>query len=239
MSTYVMSDLHGCYEAYRAMLEEIKFSDEDFLYILGDIIDRGRKPVKILLDIMSRPNVAVLAGNHELMAMSCLPSLLMAVTDSNIEKLDKDVMFNLMVWQQNGAEPTISEFRSCNEETRWDLMDFMEDMELYAEEEISGNSFLMVHAGLGNFSPQKSIEDYDIYDLLWERPDYDVPYFEDKYVITGHTPTMLIENNPRPGYIYKANRHIAIDCGCSFPGGRLGCLRLDDMKEFYVECSEK
>lgn len=32
-----------------------------------------------------------------------------------------------------------------------------------------------------------------------------------------------------------AGHHIAIDCGCSFPGGRLGCLRLEDMKEFYVE----
>lgn len=54
-------------------------------------------------------------------------------------------------------------------------------------------------------------------------------------MISGHTPTMLIENNPRPGFIYQANNHIAIDCGCSFPGGRLGCLRLEDMKEFYVE----
>ena len=45
---------------------------------------------------------------------------------------------------------------------------------------------------------------------------------------------MLIENNPNPGFIYQANNHIAIDCGCVF-GGRLGCIRLEDMKEFYVE----
>ena len=29
------------------------------------------------------------------------------------------------------------------------------------------------------------------------------------------------------------NNHIAIDCGAVFNFG-LGCLRLDDMKEFYV-----
>ena len=77
--------------------------------------------------------------------------------------------------------------------------------------------------------------DYELEELVWERPDYNRKYFDDKYVISGHTPTMAIENNPKPGYIYQINNHIAIDCGCSFPGGRLGCLRLEDMKEFYIE----
>ena len=96
----------------------------------------------------------------------------------------------------------------------------------------------MVHAGLGNFSPNKSMWKYELNELVWERTDYEVPYFDDKYVITGHTPTMLIIGNPKLGYIYKANNHIAIDCGCSFKEGRLACLRLEDMKEFYVEWGE-
>lgn len=44
MSTYVMSDIHGCYEEYRKMLDKIRFSKEDILYILGDILDRGLIP---------------------------------------------------------------------------------------------------------------------------------------------------------------------------------------------------
>jgi hypothetical protein len=28
---------------------------------------------------------------------------------------------------------------------------------------------------------------------------------------------------------------INIDCGCTFDGGRLGCLRLEDWKEYYVD----
>ena len=39
--TYVMSDLHGCYDKYAQMLEKIGFGDGDTLYILGDVIDRG------------------------------------------------------------------------------------------------------------------------------------------------------------------------------------------------------
>ena len=40
--TYVMSDIHGCYEKYRAMLENIEFAADDTLYVLGDVLDRGR-----------------------------------------------------------------------------------------------------------------------------------------------------------------------------------------------------
>ena len=43
LSTYVMSDIHGNYRAYKAMLEKINFNREDMLYILGDILDRGPK----------------------------------------------------------------------------------------------------------------------------------------------------------------------------------------------------
>lgn len=93
----------------------------------------------------------------------------------------------------------------------------------------------MVHAGLGNFSPQKDIEEYSLHDLVWERADYEKCYFEDMYVVSGHTPTQLIEKNPRPGFIYQKNHHIAIDCGACFPDGRLAAFCLDTGEEFYVE----
>ena len=36
-----MSDIHGELDKFEQMLELIRFSDEDHLYILGDVIDRG------------------------------------------------------------------------------------------------------------------------------------------------------------------------------------------------------
>ena len=38
--------------------------------------------------------------------------------------------------------------------------------------------------------------------------------------------------------IYHGNSRIGVDCGCAYPEGRLACLRLDDMKEFYSEPEE-
>ena len=70
--------------------------------------------------------------------------------------------------------------------------------------------------------------------MLWDRADYDTQYFPDTYVVTGHTPTQHIAGNPNPGYIYRRNNHIAIDCGASIPGGRLAAICLDTGEEFYV-----
>lgn len=45
---YVMSDLHGCYQEYREALEKINFNEQDTLYVLGDVVDRGPEPIKLL-----------------------------------------------------------------------------------------------------------------------------------------------------------------------------------------------
>ena len=235
MSTYVMSDLHGNYNSYIAMLDKINFQNSDMLFILGDILDRGPNPIKIILDLMKRPNVEIIAGNHCVMACECFKFLLQEITEENLSEIDDVMIEKLLNWQQNGSASTTKEFHSCDKETQKEIIEFISDFELYDEIEVCGKTFVLVHAGLANFDPEKELCEYELDELVWHRPDYDRKYFEHKYVITGHTPTMAIEGNPRPGYIYHVNNNIAIDCGCSFPGGRLGCLRLEDMKEFYVE----
>lgn len=48
---YVVSDLHGCYDLYKKMIDKLQLKDADTLYILGDLVDRGDKPMEILLDM--------------------------------------------------------------------------------------------------------------------------------------------------------------------------------------------
>ena len=50
-------------------------------------------------------------------------------------------------------------------------------------------------------------------------------------MITGHVPTRNIEG-AKPDRIYQNGGHIAIDCGAAI-GGKLGCLCLNTMEEFY------
>ena len=81
---YCMSDIHGDYEKYCRMLETIQLCDEDTLYILGDVVDRGPEPIPILLDMMKRPNVRPILGNHEYMAVVCLRPLAREITEETI-----------------------------------------------------------------------------------------------------------------------------------------------------------
>ena len=57
--TYVIADIHGCYEEFSELLDRIGFSDEDDLFVLGDAMDRGPEPIRVIQDLMQRPNVTI------------------------------------------------------------------------------------------------------------------------------------------------------------------------------------
>ena len=63
--TYLMSDIHGNYDKYMKMLDLIRFTDRDELYVLGDVVDRGAESMKILRDMSLRINVFPILGNHD------------------------------------------------------------------------------------------------------------------------------------------------------------------------------
>lgn len=233
MATYVISDIHGQYDMFMELLDKIKLKDTDTLYVLGDVLDRGPHPIKTLRKLMEMPNAICLVGNHELMALECLEFLMKEITEKSIEELDEEMLDNLVTWQYNGSKPTIDEFVQLSTQTKQDVIDYIKEFLIYEEVSVNGKGYLLVHAGLGNYSPEKDIEDYSLHDLIWMRADYNVQYFDDMYVITGHTPTQTIEGNPNPGYIYRNNNHIAIDCGAHYPGGRLAALCLDTGEEYY------
>jgi len=41
MARFTISDIHGCAETFKKLLNRISFSKEDVLYLSGDYIDRG------------------------------------------------------------------------------------------------------------------------------------------------------------------------------------------------------
>lgn len=229
--TYVLSDIHGCYGQYKAMLDKIRFGPEDTLYVLGDVIDRGPDGVKILQDMMGRPNVRPILGNHELTAALCLPWLLKEITRESIARMDETALDALNDWLTNGGGPTLKAIRGLSREEQKELLDYFREMELYAEVEVQGRSFVLVHAGLDHFAPDKPLDAYDLEDFLFARPDKGTVYWPDKTVIFGHTPVRFLSGQNK---ILSEGGAIRIDCGCSF-GGPLGCLCLDTMEEFYDE----
>ena len=44
--TYVMAGIHGMYDAYRKLLDMVEFSDEDTLFVLGDVAVKDTYPLE-------------------------------------------------------------------------------------------------------------------------------------------------------------------------------------------------
>lgn len=62
---YCMSDIHGEYDRFVEMLKLIQFTEDDYLFVIGDTIDRFRDGVRVLRHIMAEPNMFLIKGNHE------------------------------------------------------------------------------------------------------------------------------------------------------------------------------
>lgn len=230
---YCVSDIHGEYDKFMRLLEKIHFSDSDVLYVLGDVFDRGPHPIQVLFEMMKHPNIIPIVGNHELMGITVLKFLMKEITEENIGSIDNRMVQSIINWQMNGSDTTTGEFHKLSLEKRQEVMEYLGEFSAYEEVSVGNKDFLLVHAGLSNFSKRRSLDDYTLNELVWGRTDYEMKYFDDVFVVSGHTPTQNIKQNPRPGYIYRANNHIAIDCGACF-GGRLAAICLDTDEEFYV-----
>ena len=97
---YVMSDLHGyCLDRIKSTLERIGFSDSDYCYVLGDVIDRGFEGVKILRWLMTQPNITLLLGNHEAMMLSC-SFLFDEITDEVLKYINIEVKYEGYIIRQ-------------------------------------------------------------------------------------------------------------------------------------------
>ena len=222
---YAISDIHGCYEKYAEMLKKINFGDNDRLYVLGDVIDRGPDGIKILFDMMNRKNVIPIIGNHESMALGVIRASSNGSTDVSIKKA-------YITWMYNGGTPTLDAFMSLDAAKRREIRNYIDSFMIYATVTVGGRNFHLSHT-LPEYDPDRDIHDVSYLEFIWGEPDYDTVYDENTLFVTGHTPTAFIDPQYE-GRIWRKNNHIAIDCGAVFDNGRLGCIRLDDLKEFYI-----
>lgn len=230
---YVMSDIHGVYDKYLHLLEKIAFSDDDSLFVLGDVVDRGPEPIRVLQDMASRDNVYLVKGNHEAMASYVLHKLNVEITEDNADShIDAELMHMIIEWQCNGGYITMKQFRALSADEKIDLLDYIDDAPLYDIVDVGANTFILAHSGLGNLGKDKRLSQYSYDELACMRPDFGRQYYKDSsiFIVSGHTPTLAVSGKPE---VFRSHNNILIDCGAAY-GGRLACLCLDTMKEYYT-----
>lgn len=234
--TYVISDLHGYpLEKFKTLLKKANFTDNDFLYILGDVIDRnGDGGVEMLCWLLEQPNVQLILGNHEAMLLSCV-FVFDEITENSIEDMTEEKIGLLNNYMLNGGDVTLKalrELKKISPDTVLDILDYLRDAPLYEAVTAGENDFLLVHSGIDRFDKNKKLSQYSADDFLWAWPSLDDEYFEDIVTVFGHTPTMSF-GEAHTGKILKTKTWIDIDVGAGF-GQEPVLLRLDDLKEFKL-----
>lgn len=228
---YVTADLHGySLDALQMLLQSAGFGREDYLFVLGDVIDRGAEGVALLRWMMRKTNVQLILGNHEDMLLQC-DFVFDELTDESLARLDERRMAKLSHWICNGASPTLGALRRLlwgAPHVAEEILDYLHDAPLYDTVEAGGRKFVLVHGGLGNFAPERPLEQYTRKELLWTRPTLQTRYYDDATVVFGHTPTEHFGSQYK-GRAVKTDSWICIDTG-----EKPMLLRLDDMKEFYL-----
>ena len=234
--TYLMSDIHGEYRKLKSMLDVVDFCSKDTLYIIGDVVDRGEQPIEIIEWVMETPNAHLLRGNHESMFIDYLNAP---------DGVGKEVA--LQMWSRNGGFTTFQGYEKRSVEQKKRIKEFVESLPYYK----ILNDVLLVHSGVEIVKTDEALTLEEIMErqsenaLLWSRSEFygfkGIPGIK---IFFGHTPTVSIQQSlgesvTTPMEIWHDKVYqdkVGLDCGAVFSkhGGRLGCICLETMKEYYV-----
>lgn len=224
--TYAVSNLHGSYTMWLRMIKEINFKDTDIMFVLGDSVDFGAESMELLSAFSYSSNIWHVAGEHDLKAYKML---------SKFEELIKcgkspDSLFisEMQQWISDGGKDTFDSFRNLDDVAKEGILEYLGDLPLFEETKIGNRHFILMNKGISGFVSGTDPDDYDETAFFGENPVKTIKGFT---VIVGNRDDITTFDGNTT--IFRGEGYYSIDCGVE-RGGRLGCLRLDDGKEFYV-----
>lgn len=203
MKQLIIGDIHGCYRELQALLDQAELGDEDEIIAIGDLLDRGPKPVEVLNFFRNTPNARSIRGNHEQKHIR-----------ANEEEL-KPALAQLITRWQIGTDYE-------------QALSFMESLPLYIDlpDALLLHGFFEPNVKLEDQHPYMLMGTMGREEYLkknFERPWYEY-YDSEKPLIVGHRDYSMMQ---KP-FIWN-DRVYGIDTGCVY-GGVLTGLILPDFK---------
>lgn len=224
---YCVSDIHGEYGLFKKLLQVIKFSASDEMYVCGDIVDKGKDSIKLAKFIASFPNVHCILGNHEYSFLKYFQSILQT-SPTDFDQVLKDLQG---YFEYDGGL------------LDWDLVEWFDQLPAYIEKE----DFICVHAGIPldankNLLPLDKVRiEQLLNDRYFKEPT--VVHNTPKCVFFGHTQTDYLcgeskilayrRNNSFAARTVKDYYKIHLDTG-AWSNGVLGCFCIDTLQAIYI-----
>jgi serine/threonine protein phosphatase 1 len=234
--TLVVSDIHGCYDKWIALLKKVEFNPKsDHLILLGDYVDRGKQSKEVvdhIAQMVQAGEAIALRGNHDQRFMEW-------ATHNNT--------FHNAKFVEHGGLQTINSYcdskYSLEDLLKSDILEqaktsirknyrahiqFIDSLPLYYEDD----NHIYVHAGLNPF--YKNWKEQPEKDFIWIREAFiKHPTVVDKMVVFGHSQTVDIHGI---GDIWLGGDKIGIDGGCAY-GLQLNCLEITLEQDQVNYCS--
>ncbi len=227
----VISDIHGDYNVLVELLEQLHYSKEDVLLVLGDIIERGPQnlaTLRLLMQMEEEFPVFALLGNNDMIVRE-------------IERPDRnDKLLQYMLSRKKSILWEMCREMSIDVDEKTDITalkillreHFAPEIEFIRQlpHVIETEHYLFAHAQALPGKP----EDWNPSDVL--RGDYfmNKGYVFDKYVIVGHYPAVLYRDNCRDAnpLVREQQKIITIDGGLQLkPDGQLNALIIHKNRE--------
>lgn len=133
MALYVLSDVHGHARALDEALDLASPADDDQVYVLGDMVDRGPATVEVIRRVRALPNVHVLMGNHERMLLDVL-----------LETGEMDSF----TWALNGGYTTLTGLDGLEREECVELVEWLRALPLFDVVDTASRRYILAHAGI-------------------------------------------------------------------------------------------
>lgn len=233
MTTWCIADLHGHLEIWEKVKEII--GPDDYIYVLGDCVDRGPQSWETLKAVYNDPQACLLKGNHEDMLVKACE-----------DYLEDDYMWDYksyMLCYHNGGKDTMDSWERDPDREAW--VKRLRDLPTWDTYCANGREIVLCHAGFTPWMEEggTSYEVPEDHDLIWDREHYYsrtyLPqHMDDVLIVHGHTPIHhLSADIDEPwesgAFWYCGNHKCCIDSG-GFFSGEWVLLNLDTLEDTVI-----
>jgi len=137
MSTYVIGDVHGCFDELKKLLKKISFNpSKDSIIFTGDLVNRGNQSLEVLEFCMKEKSIETVLGNHDVFLIK---SLLGKKSPKRLKNI-------------------------CAHKNKKKFLEWLVKKPFLISKKLNGKEFIIVHAGI---PPSWSIKDTKVFNATY------------------------------------------------------------------------
>lgn len=222
---FAVSDIHGHLDYFKGLLEKLRFSTDDILIILGDLVDKGPRSVDTLRYVMQlckTHTVHVLQGNCDRILFDPLPNqwLLHYLSSWNGHLLINE--FAALLGYVVRRPEDLDGLRTAILEAFPEECAFLSSLPTILE----NDEYIFVHGGVPR---ETRLDELDAWSCMKNDNFLGQGHHFRRWCIVGHWPaTLYHEHYPCANPLVSREQHIvSIDGGCVIKAdGQLNALHI-------------